>query len=166
MKRNSIASAPSSTSRSEARTPTISASSPCRTDLKVDRHKRFMLRQQAISAKKLAAKVGRRFEVIVDEGGAAFGQGPHQGRRAADRRLGPYRYAPPVAGGRHRHSEGGPAPTLTICGGLRCEARPVIPAGREAADRESRLTSVAVRKVWIPGRTCGPPGMTKCYLRS
>ncbi len=47
--------------------------------MKVNRHKRFMLRQQAISAKKLAAKVGRRFEVIVDEGGAHSAKGRTKG---------------------------------------------------------------------------------------
>src|SRR5271165_6387860 len=35
--------------------------------VKASRHNRFMLRQQAISAKKLAAKVGRRLEAIVDK---------------------------------------------------------------------------------------------------
>ena len=41
------------------------------------RHRRFMAHQQAISARKLAAKVGRRLKVIVDEGGAreAIGRG-------------------------------------------------------------------------------------------
>jgi ribosomal protein S12 methylthiotransferase len=48
-------------------------------EVKATRHKRFMLRQQAISAKKLAAKVGRRFEVIVDEGGASGGRGRTKG---------------------------------------------------------------------------------------
>ncbi|MGA8712498.1 MAG: 30S ribosomal protein S12 methylthiotransferase RimO [Roseiarcus sp.] len=52
---------------------------PVPEDLKVNRHKRFMLRQQAISAKKLAAKVGRRFEVIVDEGGAHSAKGRTKG---------------------------------------------------------------------------------------
>ncbi len=40
-------------------------------EIKQSRWKRFMERQQAISAKKLAAKVGKRLEVIIDEGGAA-----------------------------------------------------------------------------------------------
>ncbi len=43
-------------------------------EVKAARHKRFMLKAQGISARKLAAKVGRRLEVIVDEGG------PHQAR--------------------------------------------------------------------------------------
>jgi ribosomal protein S12 methylthiotransferase len=43
---------------------------PVPPEVKAARHKRFMLRQQAISAKKLAAKVGRRVPVIVDEVGA------------------------------------------------------------------------------------------------
>jgi ribosomal protein S12 methylthiotransferase len=39
----------------------------------------LMLRQQAISAKKLAGKVGRRFEVIIDEGGAHLAKGRTKG---------------------------------------------------------------------------------------
>ncbi len=38
--------------------------------IKASRHKRFMERAQTISRKKLAAKVGKRLEVIIDEGGA------------------------------------------------------------------------------------------------
>jgi ribosomal protein S12 methylthiotransferase len=41
---------------------------PVPSEIKASRHKRFMQRAQAISAKKLAAKVGKRLEVIVDEG--------------------------------------------------------------------------------------------------
>jgi ribosomal protein S12 methylthiotransferase len=52
---------------------------PVPDDVKAYRHKRFMLRQQAISAKKLAAKVGRRLEVIVDEGGAHLAKGRTKG---------------------------------------------------------------------------------------
>ena len=48
-------------------------------EVKAARHKRFMLRQQAISAKKLAAKVGRRLPVIVDEGGAHAAKGRTKG---------------------------------------------------------------------------------------
>ena len=124
MKRNSIASAPSSTSRSEAPTPTILVSSPCRTDVKVNRHKRFMLRQQAISAKKLAAQSRPPLRGHRRRGRPAFGQGPHQGRRAANRRLGPYRYPPPVAGGRHRHGEGGPRRRVRFVGD--CGVRRVL----------------------------------------
>src|SRR5271165_2492415 len=47
--------------------------------VKASRHNRFMLRQQAISAKKLAAKVGRRLEAIVDEGGAHLAKGRTKG---------------------------------------------------------------------------------------
>ena len=47
--------------------------------IKAVRHKRLMLRQQAISAKKLAGKVGRRLEVIVDEGGRTGGKGRSKG---------------------------------------------------------------------------------------
>jgi ribosomal protein S12 methylthiotransferase len=38
-----------------------------------------MERQQAISAKKLAAKVGKRIETIVDEGGASSAKGRSKG---------------------------------------------------------------------------------------
>jgi ribosomal protein S12 methylthiotransferase len=48
-------------------------------DIKASRLKRFMQRAQAISAKKLAAKVGRRLEVIVDEGGAREAKGRSKG---------------------------------------------------------------------------------------
>jgi ribosomal protein S12 methylthiotransferase len=52
---------------------------PVPPEVKAARHKRFMLRQQAISAKKLAAKVGKRFEAIVDEGGAHAAKGRTKG---------------------------------------------------------------------------------------
>ena len=48
-------------------------------EVKAARHKRFMLRQQAISARKLAAKVGKRLAVIVDEGGAPAAKGRTKG---------------------------------------------------------------------------------------
>jgi ribosomal protein S12 methylthiotransferase len=38
-----------------------------------------MLRQQAISARKLAAKVGKRLEAIVDDGGATLAKGRTKG---------------------------------------------------------------------------------------
>ena len=41
--------------------------------LKASRHRRFMEHQRVISARKLTAKVGRRFKVIVDEGGPTGG---------------------------------------------------------------------------------------------
>jgi ribosomal protein S12 methylthiotransferase len=47
--------------------------------IKASRRKRLMLRQQAISARKLAAKVGRRLEVIVDEGGQHLAKGRTKG---------------------------------------------------------------------------------------
>ncbi len=52
---------------------------PVPNDIKASRHKRFMARAQAISAKKLAAKVGKRLEVIVDEGGAREAKGRTKG---------------------------------------------------------------------------------------
>jgi ribosomal protein S12 methylthiotransferase len=48
-------------------------------DIKASRHGRFMQRAQAISAKKLAAKVGRRLDVIVDKGGAQEARGRGKG---------------------------------------------------------------------------------------
>ncbi len=47
--------------------------------IKASRHKRFMQRAQAISVKKLAAKIGKRLEVIVDEGGATEAKGRSKG---------------------------------------------------------------------------------------
>jgi len=41
--------------------------------------KRFMLRAQAISVKKLAAKVGKRLEVLIDEGGTHEAKGRTKG---------------------------------------------------------------------------------------
>ncbi len=52
---------------------------PVPAEVKAARHRRFMLRSQAISAKKLAAKVGRRLPVIVDEGGAHSAKGRTRG---------------------------------------------------------------------------------------
>ncbi len=44
---------------------------------------------------------------------------------------------------------------------IACDICLVIPDGCAAADRESSRR----RSVWIPGRTFGPPGMTKSLLR-
>src|SRR5271167_87885 len=52
---------------------------PVPDEVKAVRHKRFMLRQQAIGARKLASKVGRRFEVMVDEGGQHLAKGRTKG---------------------------------------------------------------------------------------
>jgi ribosomal protein S12 methylthiotransferase len=52
---------------------------PVPSDIKASRRRRFMQRAQAISAKKLAAKVGKRLEVIVDEGGAREAKGRTKG---------------------------------------------------------------------------------------
>src|SRR5271163_2672145 len=48
-------------------------------EIKQSRWKRFMERQQMISAKKLAAKVGKRLDVIVDEGGVGTAKGRTKG---------------------------------------------------------------------------------------
>ncbi len=47
--------------------------------IKQSRWKRFMEHSQAISAKRLGAKVGKRIEVIVDEGGASSAKGRSKG---------------------------------------------------------------------------------------
>jgi ribosomal protein S12 methylthiotransferase len=52
---------------------------PVPDDIKMSRHGRFMQRAQAISMKKLAAKVGRRLGAIVDEGGAREAKGRTKG---------------------------------------------------------------------------------------
>jgi len=52
---------------------------PVPREVKASRHRRFMAHAQAISAKKLALKVGRRLEVIVDEGGAREAKGRSKG---------------------------------------------------------------------------------------
>jgi ribosomal protein S12 methylthiotransferase len=52
---------------------------PVPDDIKASRHKRFMQRAQAISRKKLAAKVGKRLEAIVDEGRALQAKGRTKG---------------------------------------------------------------------------------------
>ena len=52
---------------------------PVPDDVKTSRYKRFMARAQAISQKKLAAKVGKRLEAIVDEGGAREVKGRTKG---------------------------------------------------------------------------------------
>ena len=48
-------------------------------EIKQSRWKRFMARQQAISARKLAAKVGKRLPVIIDEDGVGDAKGRSQG---------------------------------------------------------------------------------------
>ena len=67
---------------------------------------RFMERQQAISARKLAAKVGKRIEVIVDEGGAAGAKG--RSKADAPEIDGAVHIATrrPLRAGRHRDGEG------------------------------------------------------------
>ena len=52
---------------------------PVPDEIKASRLKRFMQKAQAISAKKLAAKVGKRLEVIIDEGGARGAKGRTKG---------------------------------------------------------------------------------------
>ena len=53
-------------------------------EVKTDRWNRFMARQQAISARLLQRKVGKRLSVLIDEaGGGAMGK-PAKGRSKAD----------------------------------------------------------------------------------
>ena len=52
---------------------------PVPDDIKASRLRRFMARAQTISQKKLAAKVGKRLEAIVDEGGAREAKGRSKG---------------------------------------------------------------------------------------
>jgi ribosomal protein S12 methylthiotransferase len=44
-------------------------------EIKAQRHRRFMEAQQAISARRLKAKVGRRLQVIIDEAGPTVAKG-------------------------------------------------------------------------------------------
>jgi ribosomal protein S12 methylthiotransferase len=52
---------------------------PVPDEIKQSRWKRFMETQQKISAKKLAAKVGKRLDVIIDQGGVGLVKGRSQG---------------------------------------------------------------------------------------
>jgi ribosomal protein S12 methylthiotransferase len=52
---------------------------PVPDEIKQSRWQRFMARQQAIGAKRLAAKVGKRLDVIVDEGGVGVVKGRSKG---------------------------------------------------------------------------------------
>ena len=48
-------------------------------EVKAQRHRRFMEVQQAISAKKLKAKIGKRLPVIIDEAGPSVAKGRSMG---------------------------------------------------------------------------------------
>lgn len=52
---------------------------PVPEEIKQSRWKRFMEKQQIISARKLAAKVGKRYEVIIDQGGVGEVKGRTKG---------------------------------------------------------------------------------------
>ena len=52
---------------------------PVAPEIKQNRWKRFMERSQAVSAKRQAAKVGKRIDAIVDEGGATQAKGRSKG---------------------------------------------------------------------------------------
>ena len=100
-------------------------------EIKQSRWQRFMARQQAISAKKLAAKVGKRLAGDHRRGRRRRGQGPQPRatRRASTAPCMSRRVArcAPATSSRSRSS----GPTPTICGGRRPE-RPRVGA---AADR-------------------------------
>ena len=52
---------------------------PVPAEIRASRHRRLMEHQQAISARKLKSKIGRRLKVIVDEGGTRGGTGRTMG---------------------------------------------------------------------------------------
>ena len=52
---------------------------PVPDEVKAARRKRFMLKSQTISAQKLAAKIGKRLDVIIDEGGPRSAKGRTRG---------------------------------------------------------------------------------------
>ena len=98
---------------------------PVPDEIKASRYKRFMQRAQSISQKKLAAKVGKRLEAIVDEGGAREAKGRTKGELAADRRRRAYRDAQAAACGRHRNGQDRALGRLRFVGdsGLRAARR-------------------------------------------
>ncbi len=88
------------------------------TEVKQDRWDRFMEKAQAISEAKLAAKVGRVLEVIVDEVDDDGRHLPHHGRRARDRREPVYRRrVRGVEAGRYRARSRWMRRASMICGG-------------------------------------------------
>ena len=108
----STAPAASNTSRSGARAPTNSASSRCPQEVKEARWHRFMQRQQKISAQ-LLAEEGRQAPAGHHRRSPRHsGQGPHEIRRARDRRLGAYPVAAAVARRRDRHGQDRPCRRL------------------------------------------------------
>jgi ribosomal protein S12 methylthiotransferase len=52
---------------------------PVPDEIKQNRWKRFMEKSQAISARKLAAKVGKRLDVLIDQGGSTVAKGRSKG---------------------------------------------------------------------------------------
>ena len=114
---------------------------PVPDDIKASRHKRFMARAQAISAKKLAAKVGKRLEVIIDEGGAREAKGrtkgdsPRSTAPSTSRRGG---RCAPATSSRSELS----ARTLTIYGGPRRDGHAPRAQGQKTAlNRPEPITS-------------------------
>ena len=108
---------------------------PVPDEIKQSRWKRFMERQQAISAKKLAAKVGKRLRGDHRRGRRRRGQGPQPGRRAGDRRRRACRDAPSAARRRHRQREDRARRRLRSCGGRRRRT----PRSREGRNRRRDL---------------------------
>ena len=100
-KRGSTASAPSNTSRSRARRPTISAC-PVPAEVAESRYAASCSISRRSARNLLKRKVGRHMQAIVDKAGPTRGGGPQQGRRTGNRRQGAYRQPPAAAPRRHR----------------------------------------------------------------
>ena len=106
-RRSSTASAPSNTSPSRARAPTISASSPCRT-----RSRRAGTSDSCSAPRRSATGNSPPRSASASKSSstraAPRGEGPQQGRRAADRRRRAYRDPPAAARRRHRDGQDRP----------------------------------------------------------
>ena len=132
---------------------------PVPEEVKEERYARIMELTARISAEKLAAKVGRTIDVLIDIGRRGRRHRPLEGRRARDRRRGPPARCRPPSAGRHR-----PRPDRG-----RRRARPV----RGAARRLARFMLCACRRGIALGgchaidqnsRCCsGPFHVPRCY---
>src|SRR5262249_25942547 len=59
--------------------PANDLAAPVPEEVKLERHRRFMEKQEEISANKLKAKIGRRLEVIIDEADDGGAEGRTRG---------------------------------------------------------------------------------------